>query len=279
MHSGIQAGRNRAAVAQRATRSHERLATSLLDDAIVVVGCANDANRGSERSTRIPANIPPCDLLIIAGDICPDRIGPFVARFDPDQQVRWFDRKVRPWLHASPAVHKVATWGNHDWCGQSCDFSADAPGNAPTPRLQILVDEATHVPVSAVTSGEPPASALVIWATPWSNQFMDWAFMKSPADLASVYEAIPPGIDILVSHQPPYGYGDRSFDHGSGRVEHLGSRELLVAIDRVRPRLVISGHIHDGHGRYKHAGIPIYNVSVADDQYQLVHEPTVIDVE
>jgi Icc-related predicted phosphoesterase len=82
-----------------------------------------------------------------------------------------------------------------------------------------------------------------VWAMPWSNQFMWWAFMKRPSDLARVYEAIPDGIDVLVSLQPPYGYGDSTFHVDSRRVEHVGSRELLVAIERVRPAVVICGHV------------------------------------
>ena len=222
-------------------------------------------------------DIPPCDLLIVAGDICPDKLGFFVGRFAPDQQARWFDRKIRPWLDASPATHKVATWGNHDWCGEACDFSGDAPGSAPATRLQILVDETTRIPDGTSTGSESAASSLTIWATPWSNQFMEWAFMKSPADLASTYAAIPAGIDILVSHQPPYGYGDCRGVRAR-KTERLGSRELLAAIDRIRPRLVICGHIHGGHGRYEHDGIPIYNVSVVDEQYRLAHEPTIIEL-
>jgi hypothetical protein len=221
-------------------------------------------------------DVPPCDLLIVAGDICPDRFGSFTAEVAPDLQARWFDAKVRPWIDAALATHKIATWGNHDWCGQACDFSRDAPTAAATTKLQILVDEATDVPVSA------PAGAVVppisVWATPWSNQFMDWAFMKEPARLANVYDEIPVGIDILVSHQPPYGYGDQSPDHASGRMRHLGSRQLLAAIERVRPKLVICGHIHEGYGRYDHGGVRIYNVSVVDERYRLTHEPTVIDV-
>jgi hypothetical protein len=222
-------------------------------------------------------DIPPCDLLIVAGDICPDRFGPFVARFAPDQQARWFDRTIRPWLQASPATHKILTWGNHDWCGELCGFSADAPGVAPTTTLQIVVDHITHVP-SPTSNGQGPEGAVSIWATPWSNEFMGWAFMKEPARLAKIYEAIPAGIDILVSHQPPYGHGGRTFDPDSGKVVQLGSRELLAAVERIRPKLVICGHIHGGHGRYEHRGIPIYNVSVVDEQYRLVHEPTVIEL-
>ncbi len=215
--------------------------------------------------------IPRCDLLIIAGDICPDRFGSFLAMHDPGQQKAWFNRKVRPWLAKAPATHKILTWGNHDWCGQACSFSRDSPPDASTTELEILVDEATRIPTS------DGGSSVTIWATPWSNQFMNWAFMKEPSELADVYAAIPGGIDILVSHQPPFGYGDRYADDSSGKVQHLGSRELLAAIDHVKPKLVICGHIHDGHGRYQYGGIPIYNVSVVDEQYRLVHPPTEID--
>ena len=218
-------------------------------------------------------DIPPCDLLIVAGDVCPDRFGPFMAVHDPYQQQAWFDRTVRPWLAATPATHKLLTWGNHDWCGQMCSFGSDTPAHARSTDLQILVDEGTSVPSAAGAGGE-----ISVWATPWSNPFMRWAFMKRPSDLKRVYAAIPEGIDILVSHQPPLYHGDRTFNLDSGRVEYVGSRELLDAIERVRPRIVICGHVHGGFGRYEHLGIPIYNVSVVDERYQLVNAPTVIDL-
>ena len=102
--------------------------------------------------------------------------------------------------------------------------------------------------------------------------------MKTPRELEAVYAAIPEGIDILASHQPPLYYGDRTFNLDAGRVEHVGSCELLDAIGRVRPRVVICGHVHGGFGRYEHEGIPIYDVSVVDEAYRLVNAPTVIDL-
>jgi 3',5'-cyclic AMP phosphodiesterase CpdA len=219
-------------------------------------------------------DVPPCDLLIVAGDVCPDCFGPFIAMHQPHLQREWFDREVRPWLAAAPATHKLLTWGNHDWCGQACSFRSDSPANAASTALQILVDEGTMVPHSGGAGGQ-----VSVWATPWSNQFGGWAFMKRPGDLARVYAAIPDGTDILVSHQPPLYYGDHVFDLYSGRAEHVGSRELLDAIERARPRLVICGHIHGAFGRYEHQGIPIYNVSVVDEAYRLVNRPTVIDLQ
>jgi predicted thioesterase len=218
-------------------------------------------------------DVPPCDLLIVAGDVCPDRFGPFLAMHDPYLQQAWFDRHVRPWLAATPATHKLLTWGNHDWCGQVCSFRSDAPAHAPSTDLQILVDEGTTVP-----HADSAAGTVSVWATPWSNKFMHWAFMKRPTELVRTYAAIPVGIDVLVSHQPPRYHGDRVLNGNPGRVEHVGSRELLDAIERVRPRMVICGHIHGGHGRYEHQGIPIYNVSVVDEAYRLVNPATAIDL-
>lgn len=78
----------------------------------------------SDQHGHLP-KIPPCDLLIIAGDVCPDRFGPFLAMHAPEQQKAWFDRHVGQWLADARATHKLITWGNHDWCGQACSFRRD----------------------------------------------------------------------------------------------------------------------------------------------------------
>src|SRR5207245_2060656 len=98
-----------------------------------------------------------------------------------------------------------------DWCGQACSFRHDSPAEASTTDLQILVDGGTSVPGS-----DADDRAISVWATPWSNRFLNWAFMKAPRELEAVYAEIPEGIDILISHQPPYGFGDRYLDVGSG---------------------------------------------------------------
>ena len=131
-------------------------------------------------------DIPPCDLLIVAGDVCPDRFGPFMARHEPHHQKAWFDHTARQWLSSGPATHKILTWGNHDWCGQACSFRSDSPEHARSTDMQILVDEETTVPVLG-------AGQISVWAIPWSNTFLQWAFMKEPGDLEPIYAAIPVG--------------------------------------------------------------------------------------
>jgi len=217
-------------------------------------------------------DVPRCDLLIVAGDVCPDWLDGKLAQDHPDRQKVWFETQARPWLVRTPAAHRLLTWGNHDWCGQAFTFDADAPAHAHSGALQIVVDRCTTVPMTERTG------SISIWMTPWSNLFMDWAFMKPRPALAELYATIPGGIDILVTHQPPIGYGDTHDPTGSGQPEHLGNADLLAAIDRIKPRLVICGHIHGGHGRFDYHDTTIYNVSVVDDCYKLAHAPTIIDV-
>jgi Icc-related predicted phosphoesterase len=103
--------------------------------------------------------------------------------------------------------------------------------------------------------------------------------MKPREDLAPLYAAIPNGVDILVTHQPPLGYGDCCDPTNSETPAPLGNPDLLSAIQRIRPRLVICGHIHGGYGRFECQHTTIYNVSVVNDDYELARSPTIIDVD
>jgi hypothetical protein len=223
----------------------------------------------SDLHGQLPA-IPPCDLLIVAGDVCPDAVDRQPCFFAPELQKAWFDREVRPWLAAAPAAHKVLTWGNHDVCGERCNFDSDQPGVADSGTLHILKAQATSIP-----DGE---GRVTVWASPWCNPCGIWAFIRSRPELEAIYDTIPAGIDVLVSHQPPFGHCDGTVDFGSTRVTPGGSKELLKAIDRVKPKVVICGHIHEAHGSAERNGTRIFNVSVVDERYRLVHPATIIDV-
>ena len=53
---------------------------------------------------------------------------------------------------------------------------------------------------------------------------------------------IPDDTDILITHGPPLGYGDKCC---SG--QRAGCAELLSTVQlRVKPKLHVFGHIHEG---------------------------------
>lgn len=73
-------------------------------------------------------------------------------------------------------------------------------------------------------------------------------------------------IDILVCHQPPYGYLDKT-NHPSAPKEwkgkHAGSKVILNYIKKKQPKYVFCGHIHESEGEAKIGNSKIYNLGIA----------------
>ncbi len=246
----------------------------------------------SDQHGELP-DIPECDLLIVAGDNCldypkghRDRIG---SGPQTERQEQWFRDVWIPWRDRQPAKMCVLTWGNHDYCGEKIHAGANTVWHGPT-TVSIIDAPFDDGDCAGNDGTKVDVGGLVLWLTPWSSQFRDWAFMGTEDQLADRYAAIPEGIDILVSHQPPNGYGDgvAAYDMDKRDYIHLGSSALLAAIERVKPRIVICGHIHGGFGESvithtapegEYGGATtVYNVSLLNEAYQMVRQPTVIDL-
>lgn len=68
--------------------------------------------------------------------------------------------------------------------------------------------------------------------------FGEWSFDLTEDEARELLDGCPED-GVLVTHAPPFGH----VDEAGGR--HLGSRAVLEAIERVKPRLAVCGHIHD----------------------------------
>lgn len=202
--------------------------------------------------------IPKCDLLLIAGDICPT--------YDHDSlfQKLWLDSQFREWLEKQPADEIAGVAGNHDF------------------YFEHYLGEEINLPWHYLMDKEETIKGLRVYGTPWQPAFCDWAFNKLESELMELYNKIPVGIDILITHGPPLCHGDTVTQFN--RYDHLGSKSLLRRIETVTPRLNVFGHIHTGDHRRttrtdEESGklTTFINVSVKDEHYKTVYEPTVIE--
>jgi len=217
----------------------------------VRVVCISDTHGLHEQVT-----LPPGDLLVHAGD---------VSRRGTREQVRTF----LEWFASRPHPHKLLVAGNHDFLFQKDPAAARA---LVPPGVTYLEDEAATV------------AGLRVWGSPWTPEFFDWAFMlERGAPLAARWAAIPDGLDLLITHGPPYGHGDQAVPLGgvSGDARAVGCIELLQAVRRARPRVHVFGHIHEGHGvtvSDEARGTRFVNAAICTVDYRPVNPPLVVDL-
>mmetsp|Transcript_8517 Transcript_8517/g.21839 ORF Transcript_8517/g.21839 Transcript_8517/m.21839 type:complete len:307 (+) Transcript_8517:34-954(+) len=154
-------------------------------------------------------NVPDGDVLLHAGDFT------HYSRLEDAQD-------FNDWLGTLPHRHKILVVGNHeanaDWSHRAASVLTNAA---------FLRDDAIDVP--ARTEGAPP---LRVYGTDffWPGE--------DHAALGALATKRPGTIDILMTHGPVAGFVDGG----------LGCSLLLEQVERLRPRLVVSGHIHEAHG-------------------------------
>lgn len=208
-----------------------------------------------------PGEIPCCELLLIAGDVCPDFHEMSFARFGgsrkqpildkgEQKQRHWLDTTFREWLeevnHRVGQVIGIA--GNHD-------FVFEHPFLLP------------DLPWIYLRDSEVEIVGLHIWGTPWVPNLARWAFYGKDSFLEARAECIPDYIDVLITHGPPYGVCDVVAEKFGGPA-NVGDRALLQRIEEIEPLAVVCGHIHEAFGlAYTAKGVPVYNVSRCDENY------------
>lgn len=102
---------------------------------------------------------------------------------------------------------------------------------------------------------------------------MDFAFnLPRGAALREYWNRIPRKTDVLITHGPPSGYGDRLVDGTS-----VGCDDLLKAVKEIRPDVHIFGHIHEDYGQFHDNAIDFINASNCDFYFRPVNPPIVYD--
>jgi hypothetical protein len=107
--------------------------------------------------------------------------------------------------------------------------------------------------------------------------------------LAERWNLIPEKLDILITHGPPQGLGDWTYEYKedkqktgfwnkTGRKLEVGSPSLLNAVRSKQPRIHVYGHLHDGYGQYECGKSKLFNASYVDEGYLPAHKPWIIEL-
>ena len=205
----------------------------------------------------LPPLVPECDLLLIAGDVCP------VWDHERKYQMDWLRYRFSPWLHEQPAKEIVWVGGNHDFVLEEAR------------RSKIDLIGGTYLHNESVELLDHK-----IWGSPFSPTFGGWAFMKDDPLLFDIWETIPEDTEILVVHGPPKGYGDLTAGYMGSPPVQVGSETLRYRIDNLpNLKLVACGHIHPAYGQYvTMKGVIVINGSHVNEKYQPVYRPFVVEL-
>lgn len=189
--------------------------------------------------------IPPGDMLIHCGDFCPRGNFRDIQRFNE-------------FLGNLPHCHKIVIAGNHDVA-----LEEEAK------EAQALLTNCIYLQDQSVA-----IEGIKFYGSPWQPEFMNWAFnLRRGEALRAKWDLIPADVDVLITHGPPWGIGDRT---SSG--EHVGCEELLKRVQQIRPRYHLFGHIHEGYGMVEQWGIQFMNASICNASYHPVNNPIVFFV-
>lgn len=193
--------------------------------------------------------VPPCDLVICSGD---------VSFMGEENEVRMF----LTWFSLLPVKHRVFVAGNHDFLFEKNPVHAAA--------MLSEFRGITYLENSSVI-----IDGLKIWGSPWTPEFHNWAFNANSDKRRSIWSQIPDDVDILITHGPPMGILDKL----SGTNESVGCPHLAKNVVRIKPKLHVFGHIHEGYGMVERDGVIYINASTCNLDYKPVNKPVIIDIE
>jgi len=182
--------------------------------------------------------VPDGDILVHAGDFSR---GSF-------KSIKSFS----DWLGRLPHKHKIVVAGNHDSL-----FEMDPP------KARATLENVIFLSDSGVT-----VEGLKFWGCPLPPLLKGLALTRK-------WEKIPSDTDILITHHPPFGFGDILLSTG----EHAGCPVLLETVQkRVIPRVHIFGHFHEGAGIFYDENTTYINASTLTKAMEPSNPPILFDI-
>lgn len=189
-------------------------------------------------------SMPQGDILIHAGDI---------TYFGASRVLHDFNE----YMGSLPYSHKIVIAGNHDFC------IADDPK-----AYAAILTNCIYLQDQSVT-----IEGIKFYGSPWQPWFEGMAFnLQRGLEIKAKWDLIPEDTDVLITHGPPYGH----LDTVQGISQ--GCRDLLTAIERVKPKLHVFGHVHKEVGTSKNEYTTFVNASSCNQWYKLANQPIVFEM-
>ena len=174
------------------------------------------------------------------------------------------------WVNSLPHQHKIVVPGNHD---MACECHETWAKEEFSPSV-FLKHEFQDV------------GGLKVFGSAYSSSIYEpsrWCYdyPRYGERGKQLWNSIrnTPEIDVLITHGPPYGFGDLVKSVHKGEDPHVGDQTLLNVVNDLKPKVHIFGHIHEGYGVYSNEhGTQFFNVCVCNVDYEPVNPVTVIDL-
>lgn len=195
--------------------------------------CASDSH-GKHNQLKIPK----CDLYIHAGDA----------------NITSFDRlfEFNKWLGEINAVKKIFVAGNHDCFLEEMDYD----------QACSLFTNATYL-----INNHCKFRGIKIFGSPFSKKFNNWSFMDYDERLNFYWDLIEKDTDVVITHGPAFGWLDLV------GWQNQGSQTLRNRLEEIKPKLHITGHIHEEYGIVEKRNTTVINASALNENYKLTNEP------
>ena len=221
----------------------------------------------------LPSIKEKADILCICGDISPLNI-----QFNKPEMLNWLHGPFMEWIKSVPVEKVYLIAGNHDaWFEGASKAKLMELQFLSSNKLVYLDNEVTHYI-------DDNGKLWSIFGTPYCKVFGTWPFMRTEETLVEKYAEIPDEVDIILSHDTPYGVGGQDLILETVRwsnhnLKHIGNKPLVNRLKDVKYKILFHGHIHSSsHCPDEFGTGKVVNVSVVDESYDLVYDPYILEI-
>jgi len=166
----------------------------------------------------IPTDI---DMIIHSGDISNSR-NPILSNNECLDAIEWL---------GSLNIPVILVAGNHDIALERGMIT----------KQQMAEKGITYLYNEGIT-----IDGVNFWGSPFTPSFgVGWAFNRKRDKLHDLWATIPEKTNVVITHGPPKGILDHSYNQTGNVYERCGCAALLKRMLKIEPKYCLFGHIHN----------------------------------